>query len=305
MAFMSKLLVNAFLLLLFLQYAPPVVKNIKTTYEEILEPRTKVGLISIHGCLEDSATHAKNLKKFFENKEIKAILIKIDSPGGSAGAAQSLFNEIKETKKMRIKPVIAWVQNVCASGGYYIASATDHIIASPAALVGSIGAYIPHPAFKKFIEQFKIQYTTTKVGAYKTAGNPLLDMTPEQEGMFKSLVDDIYRQFTTDVAQQRPKLSLQKVTTWADGRIFTGAQAFELGLIDELGSQITAEQYIKQKINVEKSIQWVRPTCKSELMKLLSSNDCEDEGSEHRSYITTAVHAICSYAEQSWNLMAR
>jgi len=305
MAFVSRFIVNTFLLLMLLNYAPPLVKSIASTYEELLEPHTKVGLISIKGCLEDSTTHAKNLKKFFERKDIQAILIKMDSPGGAAGASQALFNEIKEAKKVHMKPVVVWVQNVCASGGYYIACASDHIIASPASLVGSIGAYIAHPAFKKFIEQFKIQYTTSKAGTYKTAGNPLLDLTPEQEVMFKSLVDDIYLQFTHDVAQQRPKLSLQKVSTWADGRIFTGAQALELGLIDELGSQITVEQYLKQKINVENKIEWVRPTCKSQLMQLLSSNDCEDAGEEKHSYISAAVHALCSYAETGWNVIAR
>lgn len=305
MSRLSRFMINIFLFLLLLQCIPALLKSIKQTYEEILEPSTKVGVIAIHGCMDDSATHAKNLKKFFENREIKAILIKMDSPGGAAGAAQALFNEIKEAKKLHIKPVVTWVQNVCASGGYYVATASDHIIASPAALVGSIGAYIPHPAFKKFIEQFKIQYTTTKAGLYKTAGNPLLDITPEQEAMFKGLVDNIYQQFTTDVAQQRTKLSLQKVATWADGKIFTGAQALELGLIDQLGSQITAENYIKQKINTDKKIEWVTPSCKSPLMKWISSSDCADDGDEHHSYISAAMQEFCTRLENGWNCIAR
>lgn len=303
MARLGTIITNIFLLLIFLQLAPTLIKSIKTSYEGVLEPKTKVGLISIKDTLYDSTEHAKNLKRFFEHKDIKAIVIKMDCPGGAAGAAQALFNEIKELKKQHLKPIITWVQNVSASGGYYVACATDHIIATPSALMGSVGAYIPHPYFKNFIEMFKIQYSTINAGAYKTAGNPLLELTPEQEKMFKGLVVDIYQKFTQDVVAQRPKLSLSTVNTWADGKIFTGQQALALGLIDELGSQVTAEQYIKNKLAISTAVEWVHPTCKSSLMKLITSNDCDESGDEH-SYITSAVQAVCSYVENSW-LIAR
>lgn len=305
MAKMSTIITNIFLLLVLLQVAPGIIKNIKNTYTEMLEAKTKVGLLTIKDAICDSTFYAKELKKMFEKDDIKAILLKMDCPGGNAGASQAIFNEIKEQKKIHLKPVVVWVQNVCASGGYYIACTADHIIATPSAFVGSIGVYIPQPQLKKFIEQFHIRYNTINAGNYKTAGNPLLDTTPEQEKMLKGLVDDTYVQFTTDVAEQRPKLTMHTVNTWADGRIFTGKQALELGLVDELGSQITAEQYIKHKLIIEGDIEWVRPTCSSNIAKLFKG-DCEDDdSSDEKGYIHSAVHAICSYVDTKFTLLAQ
>jgi len=296
----SSTVTNIFLILLIIQFTPALIRTIKTTYTDILEPKTKVGIISMKGTLNDSTQYAKELKKLFENNDVKAIVLKMDCPGGSAGASQALFYEVKELKKRHLKPVITWVQNVCASGGYYIASATDHIISTPSAFVGSIGAYIPQPQLKKFIEQFKIEYSDISAGAYKTAGNPLLDLTSDQAKMLKGLVDDTYHQFTADVAGQRSKLSLNNVKQWADGKIFTGKQALELGLIDEIGSQSTVEHYIKQKAHIEGAIAWVRPACKSNFMKLISG-DCDDESDNDSSYITSFVNALCNWAEQKFS----
>jgi protease-4 len=305
MAKMSSILTNIFLLLLLIQIAPGMIKNIKSNYTEYLENKTKVGLISIKNVISDSTHYVRDIKKFFEQDDIKAILLKMDCPGGNAGASQAIFNEIKELKKIHLKPVVVWVQNVCASGGYYIACTADHIIATPSAFVGSIGVYIPQPHLKQFIEQFKIRYNSIDAGTYKTAGNPLLDVTPEQQKMLKGLVDDTYVQFTTDVAEQRPKLTLHTVSTWADGKVFTGKQALELGLVDELGSQITAEQYIKHKLIIEGGIEWVRPACVSNLSKLFKG-DCEDDDAgDEKGYITSAVHALCSYIDNRFTLIAQ
>jgi protease IV len=298
MAF-SNILRNIFWVLILLQFAPPLLKSIKHSYSDMMKAKTKVGIITIKNTINDSTTYAGQLKKFFEDTEIKAILIKFDCPGGSAGASQALFNEIKELKKQYLKPVISWVQSVCASGGYYIATASDHIIATPAAIVGSVGVYLPHPQLKEFIEQFKLKYSVISAGKFKTAGDPFLATTPEQEKHLKETVENTYHQFVNDVAAQRPKLTIATSATWADGKIFTGQQALKLGLIDELGSQITAERCIKKKAQIGGEIQWVRPTCKSSLLKMLSSSDCDnnDDGSEDTTYIEQAVNTACAYVD--------
>jgi len=294
MARLSTILTNIFLILLFIQIAPTMIESIKTNYTNLLEPKTKIGLLTIKDCINDATVYARELKKFFEKDEIKGILIKMDCPGGAAGASQALFNEIKELKKQHLKPVVVWVQNLCASGGYYIASAADHIITTPSAFIGSIGAYIPQPQLKKFIEQFHASYLAVTAGSYKTAGHPLLDLTSAQQEMLQSLVDDTYAQFTQDVAEQRPQLTLETVKTWADGKIFTGRQALSLGLVDGIGSQVTVEKYFKEKLIIEGDIEWVHPTCNSSILKLLRSNDCDDNVGE-KGYIASAVEAVGDY----------
>lgn len=293
----SNIMRNIFWVLILLSFAPSLIKTIKSSYADMLKSKTKVGVITIKNTITDSTTYAGQLKKFFEDKEIKAILIKFDCPGGSAGASQALFNEIKELKKQYLKPVVSWVQSVCASGGYYIATASDHIVTTPAAIVGSIGVYMPHPQLKEFIEQFKLKYSVIEAGKFKTAGNPFLTTTPEQVAHLKAAVEDTYHQFVNDVAAQRPKLTLATSSVWADGKIFTGQQALKLGLVDELGSQTTAERCIKKKAQISGEIQWVRPTCKNSLLKMLGSSDCDDDGSDDTSYIEQAVNTACTYVD--------
>lgn len=294
MSRLTNILTNIFLVLLFIQVAPSMVDAIKTNYTNLLEPKTKIGLLSMKDTITDAAVYSRELKKFFEKEDIKGIVIKMDCPGGCAGASQAVFNDLKELKKQHLKPVVVWVQNICASGGYYIACAADRIIATPSAFIGSIGAYIAQPELKKFIEQWHIKYQAIAAGSYKTAGNPLLEMTEAQQALLQGIVDDTYDQFIQAVSEQRPQLTLATATTWADGKIFTGKQALALGLIDELGSAINAEQYIKQKLAIEGEIEWVRPSCASGFMKLFKG-DCDADTQEEKSLLTATVEAVGSY----------
>ena len=283
-----------FLALLVLQIAPIFIQGITKRYSSLLEVRTKVAVLSINGELKNSEYYVKHLRDFFSDTKIKAILLNIECPGGASGTSQAIFNEILELKKQYAKPVIVSVENICASGGYYIACAADYIIATPSAIIASIGVCIQHPQLKEFLEQFKIKYDFTKSGKYKTAGNMFTDLTDDQKQMFQELSDNVYKQFVNDVKQRRPQLASIDEKKWADGRIITGDMAKELGLIDEIGSNSTAIRVIKEKAPIEGEIDWVKVSKKSQFWHMLFQ---EEDTADSKSFIdrlgTAIGNAMC------------
>lgn len=279
MADFSSTIKNIFLLLLLLQFAPPLIKNIQKSYGSFFEQKTLVGVVSFKGMITSSEKYLKTLKKYFKDPEIKAIVLEMDCPGGAAGSSQALFQEIKALKATHLKPVIVRVENICASGGYYIASACDHIIATPSAFIGSIGAYIPLVKVKELLDQVKVSYNPVSSGSYKLAADPFTEGTPAQRAMLQDLTNDTYNQFIRDIAQSRTKLALAQAHEWADGKIFTGHQAFEKGLIDEIGAQSALENYLKQKITVTGDIKYIKQPKQSPLSQLFGSGDSTEESS--------------------------
>lgn len=302
MAKMSEYLGNIFLLIIIMQFAPTVIATLKKQYKALVEPPAYVGYMAIKGSIDEAGFYRRELKKFFDNKDIKAILLKIESPGGAAGSSEALFNELLYLKKEHPKTVVTLVENVCASGGYYIACASDYIIASQAALIGSIGVFIGYPEAYKLAEQFNVHYHAITSGKYKSAGNPLVPSNSDIDAMLQAITDDTYRQFTHDVAQNRKKLSLKNVDQWANGRIFTGHQALEKGLIDEVGSLSTAESKIKELENIEGEIEWVKVPTPSPFAKMLGA---EDDSIVGESVFTRIVNTVCSTVENRYNLKMR
>lgn len=295
----SDYLKNIFWLLIILQLAPAFIKNIKTQYEPYLEKKTKVGVICIKGPICNSSKYIKDIKQFFERDDIKAIVLKIDSPGGAAGASQAIFNEIKELKKgIHSKFVLVLVENIAASGGYYIASAADYIVATPAAFIGSIGSYISYPVVKEFIEYHKFKYEIIKSGSFKTVCSPFVEITSEQRAFLQNLSDNVYHQFIKDIKNQRAKANLPAdIKEWAEGKIFTGEQALKIGLIDSVGSQTTAVEVLKAKAPIIGKIEWVKPTHKTGILQTLFSG--EDE-SDTESTLESSLKTVCSVFEQRY-----
>lgn len=266
-------------IIILLQIGPMFIIGIKKQYSDYFENKAKVGVVAIRGTLTNSGAYIKDLKTIFENNDTKAILLIIDSPGGAAGTSQAIFLEIKALKALYPdKYVVGLVENISASGGYYIASATDYIIATPAAFIGSIGSYIAHPCVKEFIEQYKLRYEVIKSGEYKASMDPFLELTEPQRELFQNLSDNVYQQFISDVASQRPHLP-KDTKIWAEGKIFTGQQALKLGLIDELGYQSAAIRVLKENAHIEGSIDWVRPARKMNIFRalLFPEDDNENE----------------------------
>lgn len=165
------------------------------------------------------------------NPNVKAILIRVNSPGGSAAASQEIYEEVKKTEK----PVVVSVSETCASGAYYISSAADKIVANRSSSVGSIGVIMQLPNFEGLYEQLGIKYTTIKQGEFKDVGSPDRPITEEEVRMLEAQLKEIYEQFISDVADSR-SMEISEIRELATGWVFLGTEALELGLIDEIGN---------------------------------------------------------------------
>lgn len=250
---------NIFIVLILLNIAPSLIVGIKDQYFAFLSPRTKVAQISIDSLTDSSEPYTKYLREYFKDPEIKALLLKIESQGGTPGSCQSIFNEIQYLKKKYPKPIIVLTENMCASGAYYIACACDSIIASPACIIGSIGArFTTFFDTKKFLQQHNIEPYSITSGKYKGVMNPFEAPTQEQQTMLQEVSNNTYEQFAHDVAIAR-KLSFAQKEVWADGKIFTGQQAHKLGLVDQLGSYSNVLEKIHAVAPIEGEIQWIKP----------------------------------------------
>jgi len=200
---------------------------------QILARPNRIGLIEIEGMIDDVQETLKDLVKFRKDPNVKAIVMRVESPGGAVGPSQELYRELKRTRDT--KPVVASLGAVAASGGYYIASATSRIVASPGTVTGSIGVIVYYPNLRGFFEKIGYSMTAIKTGQYKDLGNPDREMTAEEKALLKTTLDEVHRQFIQDVSQGR-NLSPEKISGVADGRILTGESAKALGLVDELGN---------------------------------------------------------------------
>ena len=193
----------------------------------------KVGVVEIKGVIADPKPIISHLKKFRKNKDVKAIVLRIDSPGGGVGPSQEIYAEVKKTT--RLKKVVASMGAIAASGGYYVGAAADHIMANPGTITGSIGVVIEFANTQELFKKIGISAVVIKSGDYKDTGSPLRKMTPEERKLLEDFVGNVHQQFVTAVAEGR-KMSEEKVRNIADGRIFSGQQAQELGLLDSLGN---------------------------------------------------------------------
>ncbi|MFC1798433.1 signal peptide peptidase SppA [Thermodesulfobacteriota bacterium] len=193
----------------------------------------KVGVIEIAGVISESKHVIRNLKRYREDDSIKAIVMRIDSPGGAVGPSQEIYREIKKT--IKAKTVIASLGTLAASGGYYIASGTNGIIANPGTITGSIGVIMGYTDFQQILQKIGLVPIVFKSGAYKDMGSPVRDMTDQEKKILQGFVDKIHRQFVRDVAAGRKK-DLDEIGRMADGRIYTGEEAKQLGLVDRLGN---------------------------------------------------------------------
>ena len=176
----------------------------------------------------------KELREARDDHSVRAVVLRINSPGGSAPASQEIGEEIKKLRSAG-KPVIASMGDVAASGGYWLAAVTDKIYANPASLTGSIGVYIPYTNWEELFKKVGIRSEKIKSGQHKDILSPDRSMTDEERAIIQAMVDDLYEQFITVVAEGR-NMDKTKVRQLADGRIYTGSQAKNLGLIDELGN---------------------------------------------------------------------
>ncbi len=195
--------------------------------------REKVGVIAVSGLISDSEPTIDQLKKFVKDDSVKAIVLRINSPGGGVAPSQEIYEEVKKARAK--KPILASMGALAASGGYYIACATQKVYANPGTITGSIGVIMPFMNVKDLVEKIGIKGMTVKSGVFKDMGSPLRDMTPRERELLQGVVDNVHLQFVNAVADGR-NLDREDVLRIADGRIFTGEQAKGLGLVDVLGN---------------------------------------------------------------------
>lgn len=193
----------------------------------------KVALIRVEGMILDSRYVIKELKKYSRDSSVKAIVIRVDSPGGGVAASQEIFDEIIKVKEK--KKVVVSMGSVAASGGYYISSPADIIVANAGTLTGSIGVIMELPNFEGLMEKIGIKSQIIKSGKHKDIASAFRSMTKEERQILQTLLDDVHDQFIQAVAESRG-MEYEEIKNLADGRIFTGRKAKELGLVDELGN---------------------------------------------------------------------
>jgi len=195
---------------------------------------SKIALIELKGVIYNSRPIVRQFEKYRKDESVKAVVFRIDSPGGGVAESQEIYEAAKKTREAG-KVVVASMGSVAASGGYYVACGTDTIVANPGTTTGSIGVIAEIPNAKRLLEKIGIDFTVIKSGQFKDTGSPFKEMTPTERKYLQSLIDDAFEQFASVVATER-RMSREEVSKIADGRVFTGQQAKENGLIDVIGT---------------------------------------------------------------------
>jgi protease-4 len=200
----------------------------------------KVAVVEVEGVIGvgadrgfDTESIIRTLGEYREDPSVRAVVLRIDSPGGVVAPTQEIFTAVRRLREAK-KPVVASLGSVAASGGYYVAVSADRIFASPGTLTGSIGVVMQLANVEGLLKKVGVEYVVVKAGAYKDVGNFARAMTPEERRILQSLLDDVYDQFISAVAEGRG-LEPQAVRAFAEGRIYSGRQAHGLKMVDDLG----------------------------------------------------------------------
>jgi protease-4 len=200
----------------------------------------KVAVVEVEGVIGigadrglDTESIIRTLAEYRDDPAVRAVVLRIDSPGGVVAPTQEIFTAVRRLREAK-KPVVASLGSIAASGGYYVAVSADRIFASPGTLTGSIGVVMQLANVEGLLKKVGVEYVVVKAGAYKDVGNFARAMTPEERRILQSLLDDVYDQFITAVAEGRG-LEPQAVRAFAEGRIYSGRQAQGLKMVDEMG----------------------------------------------------------------------
>ncbi len=205
-----------------------------------------VGVIEVNGVILDSKKTLMKLEKYEDDSRIKAVVLRLNSPGGAVAPSQEIYEAVREYKK----PLVVSMGSMAASGAYYIACGSKKIFANPGTITGSIGVVMEFANLEKLYNWAKVQRYSIKTGKFKDAGAEYRPMTAEEKALFQNMVDDVLVQFKKAVATGR-NLSMEKVSTIADGRIFSGSQAYSLHLVDQLGTLKDAVQEAANLANIK------------------------------------------------------
>jgi protease IV len=230
----------------------------------------RVGLIRVEGVILDAKDTVADLKRFGDSSSIKAIVLRIDSPGGGVVPSQEIHDAVQRVRNKQNKTVVASMGTVAASGGYYIAAAADRIIANPGTLTGSIGVIMELVNLEGLLKKVGVEGVVVKSGHYKDIGSPFRKMGVDDRRILQSVMDDVHNQFIEAVAEGR-SLDVTVVRTLADGRIFTGRQAVDAKLVDELGDLDDAVRIAADMVGIKGEPTLVEPKKRFSIKEIIES----------------------------------
>jgi protease-4 len=230
----------------------------------------KVGVVQIEGIISSSSEITDQIDEFADDDSVRAVVLRVDSPGGGVAPSQEIYQAVKQLRKK--KKVVASMGSVAASGGYLLATAADRIMANPGTITGSISAVMHFADVQELMKKVGVRSSVVKSGKFKDIGSPTREMTDEEKQLIQGIVDDIFDQFVQTVSENR-KIPLQVVQNLADGRIFTGRQAHQLKLVDQLGGLQDAVMLAGQLAGIQGKPQVIYATRKKTgLWKYLLEN---------------------------------
>ncbi|MBI5748908.1 MAG: signal peptide peptidase SppA [Nitrospinae bacterium] len=230
----------------------------------------KLALVRIEGVITESEDIVRQIKKYREDSSIKGIVLRIDSPGGAVGPSQEIYKEVLKTTEG--KKVVASMGGLAASGGYYIACAANRVFANPGTITGSIGVIMAFSNFEELMKKLGLKTTVIKSGKFKDVGSPVRELTEEERKILQGVSDDIHGQFIEAVAKGR-NLKMESVKELADGRIFSGRQAKESGLIDDLGTLEDAISYATKLVGIKEKAKIVQERKEKNILLRLFKED--------------------------------
>jgi protease-4 len=229
----------------------------------------RVAVVELEGLIAETDDLVRELRQHRENPSVKAVVIRINSPGGVVGPTQEVYDQILRLRRAG-KPVVASLGAIAASGGYYIAVGADLIYANPGSLTGSIGVIMQLANVDALMKKVGVDYVVVKAGQFKDIGNVSRSMTPDERRVMQALLDDVHGQFIGAVATGR-KLPREDVVRFADGRVFSGTQAKELRMVDALGGLEEAVLAAAKLAGIPSPPNIIQPRRRFSIMELLRS----------------------------------
>lgn len=279
---------------LFLQQSPK--GGMRTSSSGSFFSGGSVGVIELNGVIMDSKKTLRRLERFEEDDQIKAVVLRLNSPGGSVAPSQEIYEAVKNYKK----PLVVSMGSVAASGAFYIACGAKKVFANPGTITGSIGVIMEFANLQKLYEWAKIQRYSLKTGKYKDAGADYREMSDDEKALLQGMINDVLHQFKQAVATGR-KMSMEDVSAIADGRILSGNQAKAAGLVDELGTIRDAILEAAKQANLKgkPSVVYMEKS-KRGLLDLLTDDNSsgENSSSDIRPASSLSVQKIISWIEQ-------
>ncbi len=246
------------LLLAFFAIGASVVVRLMLGGRVPLVSSDRVAVLPVYGLIESDAAFMKNLAEFRDDESVRGFVIEIRSPGGMAGTSQSMYSELARLRDEDDRPVVAWIGEVGASGGYYLALGADSILALPSAITGSIGVIMEFPNAEELLRKAGVGLEVVKSGELKDIGSPVRDLTDEERRVLQDLVDDVYEQFVSAVSENRG-MSRDRVLALSDGRVMSGARAAELGLVDRTATLRETLDVVGRMTGLGENPRTVRP----------------------------------------------